>query len=126
MRRDIRSDNDFALAFAIAAHTSTVAPGGVDLQGYEGAEAVIFPGTYTDGTHTPVLYESADNSTWTAVAASDLEGAFVAIAANTVQRVGYVGSQRYIAVGVTVSGATTGAVYGAVVHRGFPWSAPLA
>jgi hypothetical protein len=127
MRRDIRSENDFAIAFAPAVHSSTVAVAGVDLQGYEGAEAVIQVGTVTDGTHTPKLQESDDNSTWTDVAAANLNGAFVALASNTVQRVGYIGSKRYIGIVVTVTGSpATGAAYGGTIHRAQPWNAPLA
>lgn len=78
-------------------------------------------GTITDGTHTPKVQESDDNSTFTDVASTDLAGtALVAITANSVQRISYVGNKRYIRVATTVSGTTTGGMYTASVLRGYP------
>ena len=105
-----------------AATTATVNPSSsnsTDTQGYESVTAVVKLGTWTDGSFTPALYESSDNSTFTAVAAGDLIGAFTAITDNTgvnkCQWVGYKGGLRYIAVKLTVSGATTGMVIGTTV-----------
>jgi len=124
--RDIKSNVDEAQSLAPAAITSTTNGSGVDIRGYDSAMAVVHPGTRTDGTHTPKLQESDDNSTFTDVASSDLQGTFAAIASNTIQRVGYVGSKRYLRVVTTVSGATVGAVYGATIVRGNPAGAALA
>lgn len=100
------------------AKTADVTGTGVDLAGYETAVCHLQSGTKTDGTHTPKLQESSDNSTFTDVAAADLEGSFTAVASNAVQVVGYKGSSRYIRLFVTVAGATTGAVYGASIVKG--------
>ena len=82
---------------------------GVDLKGYETAVAVVQFGTWTDGTHTPSLEESDDNSSFSAVAAADLEGAFTAVSAgggsNTIQQVGYKGRKRYVR--LSLRGATS-------------------
>jgi len=123
--RDLKSNVDVAQSLPAKATTSTTSGTGVDLQGYNSAMVLIDPGTITDGTHTPKLQESADNSTFTDVAAGDLQGSFVAITSNTVQRVGYVGVERYVRVVTTVSGATTGGVYGASIVRGDPANAPV-
>lgn len=96
----------------------------MDLRGYESATVLIESGTITDGTHTPKLQESDDNTTYTDVAAGDLIGSFSNIANNSIQEVGYKGTKRYIRVAVTVTGATTGGVYGATVVRGHPRSKP--
>lgn len=107
-----------AAAITPAAKTATSNGSSVDLAGYGSALAVLVVGTITDGTHTPKLQECDDNSTWTDVAAGDLEGTFAALASTTNQYIGYKGHRRYIRVVVTVAGATTGGVYGAAVLKG--------
>lgn len=97
----------------------------VDLQGYESALVIVHAGTITDGTHALKLQESADGTNWTDVGADDLHGSFQALASNQVQKVGYRGTKRYIRVVATVSGATNGGVYGAVVVRGHAHSLPV-
>ena len=124
--RDIKHNLGAVQAFPPAAHTANVTGGAVDTLGFNAAMAVVEFGTVTDGTHTPALNESADGSTWNAVAAGDMLGSFAAGASNTVQRVGYVGNLRYLQVDLTVAGATTGAVASAVVILGHPASAPVA
>jgi hypothetical protein len=94
-----------------AAITASTNGTSVDLAIYDGATAYVLAGTKTDGTHTPKLQDSPDNSTWTDVAAANLIGSFAAIATNTNQKVGYTGANRYLRGVTTVSGATTGAVY---------------
>jgi hypothetical protein len=99
-----------------AAVTATATGTGVDLANQGGATVVFAGGTRTDGTHTPSVEESADNSSWSAVAAGDLLGTLSAITSNSIQAVGYIGSKRYIRPKVTVTGSpSTGAVYGAHV-----------
>lgn len=105
---------------APAAHTSTVTSTGINRNSYEGstdaAVAELTFGAWTDGTHTPALQDSPDNSTWTAVSSTLTQGAFTAVSSsagqNKVQKVGYLGLNPYVRVVVTVSGATTGAIYG--------------
>ena len=101
----------------------------VDLINFDGAMIVVHFGAYTDGTHTPSVTHSADNVTFTAVTpATDLDGAFTAVSsaggANTMQQVGYIGSQRYVKVVMTTTGATTGAASQASVFAGYPHTAP--
>src|SRR4051812_29715472 len=120
--RDLKNRVSTAVSIAPAVRTATVNGSGVDLQGYEAAMAVVHFGAYTDGTHTPKLQESSDNSTFADVAAGDLIGSFTAVSAaggaNTIQQVGYRGSKRYVRVVLTLSGTTTGAGSGATVVRG--------
>jgi hypothetical protein len=100
----------------------------VDLRGYDAAMIVVAFGAYTDGTHTPSVQHSADNSSYTAVSASELDGALSPVSsaggANSVQSVGYLGSQRYVRVVMTVSGASSGALSTAQVIAGEPRCAP--
>jgi hypothetical protein len=44
--------------------------------------------------------------------------------ANTIQQIGYIGSQRYIAIVMTTTGATTGALSSGNVVAGYPREAP--
>lgn len=127
--RDLTGRLSPALSLAPAARTTSANGSGVDLQGYESASALFVAGTITDGTHTPKLQESDDNSTFSDVEAGDLIGSFSAVTSSSggdsVQEVGYLGSKRYIRVAVTVSGSpSTGGVYGAVIVRGHPRSMP--
>lgn len=122
--RDLRSSITAAHSLAPAVRNASANGAGVDLRTYESAVAVVHFGAYTDGSHTAKLQESSDDSTYTDVAAADLIGAFTAVAAaggaNTVQIVGYNGSQRYIRVVMTISGATTGAASSGSLVRGNP------
>lgn len=126
--RDIRSRISPAQTLAPAARTASANGTGVDLQGFESAAAMFETGVITDGTHTPLLQESDDNTTFTNVAAAELQGAFVDVTSvsggSAVQEVGYLGSKRYIRLATTVAGATTGGVYGATIVRSHARSNP--
>lgn len=123
--KDLQSMLGPVVSIAAAAITSTQNGDGVDLQGFNSAAVIITPGTITDGTHTPKVEESDDNSAWSDVAAADLVGSLSALASDTVQKVGYKGTKRYIRVTSTVAGASSGGVYAAVVVRGHPNLAPV-
>ena len=104
-----------------AARTATANGVGVDLANAEENQIVVIGGAWTDGTHTFKLQESADNATWNDVAAGDQVGTFTAIssaptAAITGNKVSYIGALRYVRVVVTIAGATTGALYTAIVQ----------
>ncbi|MFI0528541.1 hypothetical protein ACH3XX_00655 [Streptomyces scabiei] len=78
----------------------------------------IAVGTVTDGTHTFEVQDSADNSSWAAVADTYLQGSEPAVTSSTdetVYEIGYTGDKRYVRVITTVAGATTGGLYGATV-----------
>jgi hypothetical protein len=126
--RDLYNTIKSTQSMAPAARTATANGTGVDLKGYHSAVAIIEVGARTDGTHTFELQESDDNSTFTAVADADLQGTEPAVAAsgdqNKVYELGYLGKKRYLRVKVTVSGATSGAVYGATIVTGTPAKAP--
>jgi hypothetical protein len=114
MRAAIRGTKSVSLN--PGAKIATVTGTGVDLQGKYAAEVVFLVGTVTDGTHTPSIEESDDNSTFTAVVAAEISGSVAVLASNTVRVLGYLGSKRYIRPKSTVAGATTGAVYGAAIQ----------
>lgn len=124
--RDLTTEVDVKASVAPAAHTASVNGSSVDLQDYDSAVVAFVPGTITDGTHTPKVQDSPDGTTWTDVAAADLQGTLAVLASNAPQKVGYVGNQRYVRAVVTVAGATTGGVYGAVVLAGDRYLQPSA
>ncbi|PWV66006.1 hypothetical protein [Plasticicumulans acidivorans] len=124
MFRDQSQNLSVAASLVPAARTATANGTGIDLQGFRAATVIVSAGTITDGTHTPKVQESDDNSAWTDVDAADLTGLLVAIISASVQEVGYRGLKRYLRVVSTVSGATTGGVYSASVIRGQPLKSP--
>lgn len=113
---DLKSNIKDSMSLAPAARTATANGTGVDISGAGGVEILWVVGAITDGTHTPSIEESDDNSTFAAVAAGDLIGTLAALAASTNQKVGYRGTKRYIRAVTTITGSpATGGVYGAVV-----------
>lgn len=122
MRNDIANHLSPLQSLLPAARTASANGTGVDLAGFDAAMIVIDAGTWTDGSHTFAVQESSDNSTFTAVAAADLDGTAPVINGNTkdeqIYKLGYHGIKRYLRVATTVTGTTTGAVYSATITRG--------
>ena len=108
----------------------TVNGTGVDLFDYGSAAILFEAGAWTDGTHTPSVEESDDNSTFTAVSAGNLHGSFTALSGsgqqNAVQWVGYKGSKRYLRAKLVTGSATTGALSAMTIVKGHPRNAPAA
>lgn len=109
--------------------TGTATGNAVDLRGFDAAAIVLSFGVWTDGVHTPSVQHSMDGVTYTACAASDLDGTLAAVnsaaGSNTTQVAGYIGSQRYVRVLMVTTGATTGAVSSALVVAGAPRNVPV-
>jgi hypothetical protein len=116
--KDLYNNLKLVVAISPATRASALTTGTViDCVGYEAVMIEVNCGVVTDGTTTPALQESADNTTFGAVAAGDLQGAFVALVAG-VQKVGYLGSKRYLRLDTAVAATTTGALYGATAVLG--------
>lgn len=112
-----------------AARTTTTNGTGVDCANYAAATVVLVNGTVTDGTHTPKIQHSDDNSTFADADTADISGTFTALTssstAGSVQEVSYIGTKRYIRCVMTVTGSpSTGGLYSAVVVRGRPRTMP--
>lgn len=112
-----------------AARTNGTGTGtAVDLRGFDGAVVSVAFGTWTDGTHTPSVKHSSDGTSYSACDTTDLDGTFTAVSgtagSNTLQQVGYIGSNRYIQVMMVTAGATTGALSQAEVVAGHPHRGP--
>ncbi len=101
--------------------TGTYNGAGVDLQGANAAAVLVYFGAYTNGTHTPSLEHSDDNVSFSS-AAAELDGSFTAVSSaggvNTLQRIGYRGSKRYLRVVMVVASGATGAASAATIIRG--------
>ncbi|MFF9215624.1 hypothetical protein [Streptomyces viridosporus] len=117
---------------AVTARTATANGTSVDRAGggalYQDAAIVVHTGTITDGTHAIDVQESDDNSTWNSVPADQLQGSKPSIVAADDDKlfvIGYKGIKRYLRAVATVSSATTGGTYGAVVLLGNPRVAPV-
>ena len=123
--RDMKNNFDAVNSIDPDDYTADVNGAGIDLRAFDGSAVVFSVGTVTDGTHTPKIQESDDNSNWNDVNASDQEGSLVDLASDTNQRVGYKGSKRYVRSVLTIAGATTGAQVAALVVRGIPHHAPV-
>lgn len=126
MKATLYNNVDVLASLHPAARTDgTVNGTGVDrhtsAQNYRTAMVVIHSGAITDGTHTFEVQDSADNSTFAAVAAAYLQGtepALVAADDNEIHVIGYTGSQRYLRVVCVTTGATSGGICGAVIALG--------
>jgi len=129
VRDSMQDDTSARISVQVASRTAnaTVNGTGVDMAGtgnfFRSAMLLVVAGGITDGTHTFVLQESDDNTSFTNVAAGDLQGTLAALSSgggatsgpNTVQRQSYTGSKRYLRATVTTAGATTGGTFGAVI-----------
>ncbi len=127
--RDLLRNQYVNQSLSPAARTNGTGTGtAVDLRGYDAAVITVSFGTWTDGTHTPSAIQSVDGTTYTACGTADLDGTFSAVSgtasANSLQQVGYIGTQRFVAVVMTTAGATSGALSQANVIAGFPRNAP--
>ena len=123
--QDIRNTMDYVQSLAPAARIATTNGTGVDTANYSAVVVIFEMGAITDGTHTPSIQESDDNATFTNVAAAAQLGTLSAMAANTVQKAGYIGTKRYVRPVLTIAGATTGAVSSAIVVGGNCRKAPV-
>jgi hypothetical protein len=123
MRTDLVSHIDPAVTLAPAAKTASANGTGVDLAGYDSVMVEINAGAWTDGSHVFEVQESdSSGSGYTAVADDYLSGTEPTVSsggtASQIYKIGYKGIKRYLRVITTVTGTTTGAVYGASVLRG--------
>jgi len=121
---DIKSNVDVDQSILKAAKTASENGASFEIADYHAVSVIIDAGAWTDGIHTFTVQESDDNSTWAAVADADLFGDDEPVidgAADDDQkyRIGYKGNKKYLRVITVVSGTTTGAIYGALILKGY-------
>lgn len=105
----------------------------VDLQGFGSAMLSFYlwaaDFTSADEIYTPKVQESDDDSNWTDVAASDLDGTLTPVTAlgeEGQQDVGYKGSKRYVRGVVVTAGTTPATLASCFAVLGHPHRAPVA
>lgn len=137
MKRSVYNHVRAKATLAVAARTATANGTAVDRQlsgasgsneWYSSAMLLVHTGTITDGTHAITLEVSDDNSSWAAAASGDVQGSLPSIGASNddaLYEIGYTGTKRYLRAVTTVSGTTSGGIYGATILLGFPNTLPV-
>lgn len=125
---DLKSNISAGRSIAYGAKTATATGTGAEISDFRGACILIDAGAWTDGSHTFEVQDSDDNTNYTAVADSNLDGdePVIDAAADGSQQyyIGYNGNKKYLRVVSTVAGTTTGAIYGAYILKGYPKNIP--
>jgi hypothetical protein len=114
-----------ALNYTAISSDTTTNGTGIDTTDYESVTFAYQSHTLTDGTYTPLIRESDDNSTYTDVADADLtvteaSVAFAATADNTVKKIGYTGTKKYVRASVVSTGTSSGGGMSAMAILGHP------
>jgi hypothetical protein len=105
---------------AITTNTTTVG-NSIDLVGFSACTILVELGARTDGTFTPVVQDSDDNSVFADVIDQFLIGTeleAVVNTANTIKTIGYVGKKRYVKLSLVSSAVTSGATASATAILG--------
>ncbi len=102
---DIKDNVKTVKSIVPAIRTTTATGSTIDTLGYRALLVQFETGALTDGTHTPKLTESDDDSSYSDVAAADMQGTLAALAASAVVQVGYIGKKRYVRPVITVTGS---------------------
>lgn len=91
--------------------TATPSATAIDLSNCNENKIEFICGALTDGTYTPKLQECATSGgTYTDVAAADQVGSLVAMTANSIQAISYIGKLGFVKPVITVTGSpATGA-----------------
>lgn len=115
-----------AQSIAPASYNAATNGTGVNLLGFDANVIEITTGVF-GGAATAKIQDSPDNSTWTDVADSNLDGvtgnaAGFALTASSVKQVGYLGLKQFVRVILTAS--TTGNLVSATVLRTEPKQVP--
>jgi hypothetical protein len=123
---------DKALNIGAISSNTTTAGTAIDLTGYNSLTFVIQSGTLTDGTYTPKIEESSDNSTFTEVTDTTkllgtIAGAtFASTDDNAVKTIGYIGNKPYVKLSIVSTSVTSGGTLGATAIKGHPVNSPIA
>ena len=109
-----------AIALTAVADGEDVTGVAIDRQGSDGLELIFQVGAYTDGSVTPLIEESDNNSDYTAVADANLTNteASAALSAAGVSSIGYVGFKRYVRATAVTAAASTLSVGASFVKFG--------
>lgn len=122
-RSDIKNHLAVASSLRPASQTAAVNGSGVDLAGYDAAAVLLDLGAIggTTPSFTFEVQDSADNATFAAVSAANLDGGQPAAftAGDSITTIGYRGIKRYVRVAITAAtGTSPTLVCSATVVRG--------
>jgi hypothetical protein len=135
MRRTLYNSCLTQTAFTSATRTNgTVNGATVDLgvfgNDFRTVLFVVSTGTITDGSHAITMQDSPDGTNWTTVPAAARQGSLPTIVAandDTLFEFGYiVGTNQYVRLVATTTGATGGGVYSAVAVLSGAGTSPVA
>lgn len=128
-KRDAISNASPAQSISPQAVAADLTGTGVEVRGFEEVGIEINAGVCTDGDYTILVEESDDNSTYTTVAAGDIDGTGPTIAAandDQIFKLGYMGNSRYIRTSVVEgTDGSTGVVIAVTIQRRRPHNAPV-
>lgn len=111
----------------INSNTTTVSALTIDTQGFGKVGFALYAGTLTDGEYQLAATETdnADGTTGAAAPANGYITQETLIASNTVKKVEFVPSKRYVRLTIVSTGVTSGCVFkGAVAIKSEPINAP--
>jgi len=99
----------------------------IDMKGYDSLEIFILSGTLTDGAYACSLFSGAAATPTVATPAANQLGAptFALTDDDTVKRIGYIGKDRYVRLGILSSSTSSGGVFQAVGVRGNAHHGPV-
>ena len=127
--RELYNDVGLVQSLIPAVLAATATGAAIDLAGFNSATVLINTGAIVSaGDFTAKLQES-DTTTggdFTDVAAGDLVGTFPAsLAADTLYKVGYTGTKRYVRT-ITTKNSGTSIIAGIFIAKGHPLTGPVA
>lgn len=139
MAQDLHSNVKQSMALDVQAiSTDTTTAGNIiDMKGFDSLEFLIFSGTLTDGSYTPLIEHGDDSGLSDAAAVDDAEllpsgtgqeatAAFADTDDDTAKRIGYRGEKRYVRLSLVSASTTSGGTLGAVALQGHPQDTPTA
>lgn len=130
--KDLHNQIDKRIALNVQAiSTNTTTDGNIiDTQGFKSVEFLYFTGAYTDGSYSLLITEgdASNLSDGTSTGNSDVltETTLAITAANTVKKIGYIGTKRYLRFRCVSTSVTSGATLGAICVLSDPDSSPVA
>lgn len=115
---DSRSSISFSINPTVISTNTTLDGSGVDISGKAAVNVIYFTGSATDGTYTPTVQESDDDTTYTAVADANLVTSETAITASyNITQIGVQSYKKYIRARLVSTSVTTGVdVAGAMIE----------
>lgn len=118
VKQDLHNNVSVTQSIAAVSVGGGVTGSSIDLQNKESLDIQLNVGSGSgDGDYSVDIQESDDDSNWSSVSADDLEGSFTSnidSGSDLLERVGYLGSKRYVRVVINENSTGTTAPIAAV------------